>query len=275
MRCRIAVAALLLLPASAVAQADTTKTLVEGKVLDPVGTPLGQTEIVWQTDKRSVLSRADGSFSLSVPLRGPTVILVRRPGYNAQALRVDLSRGMWRGTIVLEPGSFKLPDVEVEAKNAKPADYAGTTKYDGFFQRRKLGLGTFITRQDIERLNAFHTMELMRLVPGARVSIGPSGAPNQMGLKIMRCAFKTTVWIDGALQQTSIGGPDGGAFASPGADVAEVLSRLTPTNIEFIEVYRGAAQIPGAFHWDGDCVIAIWTRYNPVVAKSNSGGGRP
>ncbi len=109
---------------------------IEGRILDPVGAPLSQTEIIWQTDRRSVLSRTDGSFTLAVPVRGQTVILVRRLGYDAQILRVDLSEGSWRGTIVLQPGSLRLPDVVVDAKYAKPAEYAGTTRFDDFFQRK-------------------------------------------------------------------------------------------------------------------------------------------
>ncbi len=123
--CRLAVLSLSL-PVALAAQADSARAVVEGKILDPVGAPLAQTEIIWQTDRRSVMSRADGSFSLVVPVREPTVILVRRPGYSAQVLRVDLSKGMWRGNIVLEPGSFRLPDMVVTARYAKPAEYAGT-----------------------------------------------------------------------------------------------------------------------------------------------------
>lgn len=42
----------------------------------------------------------------------------------------------------------------------------------------------------------------------------------------------------------------------------EMLSRVNPSDIEMIEVYRGASEIPRVFHWDGCAVIAIWTRRN-------------
>jgi hypothetical protein len=44
--------------------------------------------------------------------------------------------------------------------------------------------------------------------------------------------------------------------------VIDMLSRISPSDIEMIEVYRGAGEIPGVFHWDGCAVIAIWTRWN-------------
>src|SRR6266508_293025 len=120
------------------AQADSARAVAEGRVVDPDGAPIAGAEVVWQGDKRSVLTRADGIFSLSVPLRAETVVLVRRPGYSAQALRVDLTTGIWRGTIVLTPGSLRLPDIEVAARYAKPAQYSATTRYDDFFRRQKL-----------------------------------------------------------------------------------------------------------------------------------------
>lgn len=246
-------------PGCLAAQADSVRAVVEGKVLDPVGSPLAQTEILWQTDRRSVLSRADGSFSLIVPIRGETVILVRRPGYSAQALRVDLSKGMWRGTVVMQPGSFRLPEVVVTAKNAKPAEYAGTAKYDDFFRRKRVGLGTFISREDIERSNAFHTIEILRMTPGVKVNINGNPASGAVGF--LRCSprdpdYNVTVWIDGLRQF-----PSRGTTASP-ADVGEMISRIGPSNIEMIEVYRGASQIPGEYLVDGCAVIAIWTRWN-------------
>jgi hypothetical protein len=42
----------------------------------------------------------------------------------------------------------------------------------------------------------------------------------------------------------------------------EMLSRINPSDIEMIEVYRGASEIPGVFHWNGCAVIAVWTRWN-------------
>jgi hypothetical protein len=262
-----------LVPAPLNAQADSARAVVEGKVLDPAGAPIPQAEIIWQTDRRSVLTRADGSFSLIVPLRGEAVILLRRPGFSALALRVDLSSGVWRGNIVLEPGAFQLPDVVVSARYAKPAEYAGTTKYDGFFQRQKLGLGSFISRAQIEQSNASHTLEIFRGIPGLYVNEGIPGNPASADIRIPRCTDagrtggsqnlgKVTVWIDGNMELE--GSNSGRGQHGPGAmNLAEMLARIAPNMIEMVEVYRGPGEIPGQFHWDGCAAIVIWTRYNP------------
>jgi predicted CoA-binding protein len=44
--------------------------------------------------------------------------------------------------------------------------------------------------------------------------------------------------------------------------VIETLSRINPSDIEMIEVFRGPSEIPGIYHWNGCAVIAIWTRWN-------------
>ena len=43
--------------------------------------------------------------------------------------------------MLLEPGKFELPEIEVTARYAKPARYAGTNKYDDYFRRRRIGFG--------------------------------------------------------------------------------------------------------------------------------------
>jgi hypothetical protein len=214
-----------------------------------------------------VLSRADGTFSLVVPVRGEAVFLIRRLGYNPQALRMNLVDGSWRGQIVLVPGAQRLPDLEVAARYAKPARYSATTKYDGFFKRQKLGIGTFISRDQIEQMNAFHTIELLRGIAGIHVDIGTPTDPTTADIKIPRCESddhklgKVTVWIDGHMLIESRG--EDGRHGPGSAILAELLQRIGPTDIEMVEVFRGPAQIPGEFHWDGCAAIAIWTRYNP------------
>ena len=252
------------------AQVDSGRAVIEGRVVDPDGAPIAGAEIVWQGDKRSTLTSADGSFTLSVPIRAPTVVLARRPGYNPQALQVDLRGGVWRGTIVLMPGSLRLPDLEVAARYAKPAQYSATTKYDDFFRRQKLGLGTFISREQIEKMNAFHTLEILRGIPGIHVNVGIPGQPETADIRIPRCESqdhrlgKVTVWIDGQMLIEPTHPPgEKGLFGVGSLDLAEQLQRISPEGIEMVEVFRGPSQIPGEFHWDGCAAIVIWTRYNP------------
>jgi len=261
---KAAVVVLIGLAAASAASAQTgsARSVIEGRVVGPTGTPIEDVEVLWQQGKRSVLTRADGGFNLVIPARGEVIVLVRRLGFNAQALRVDLTRStLWRGEIVLQQGSFRLPDVEVTARYAKPAAYAGTAKFDDFFRRQRLGVGTYISREQIERSNAFHTIEILRGIPGVRADIHP--VITDQAVSFARCSqrdpdYNVTVWIDGQRIY-----PEGGSVASPKA-VAEMIARISPTGIEMIEIYRGASQIPAEYHTDGCAAMVIWTRHNRV-----------
>jgi len=252
------------LPVLLSAQADSLRAVIEGRIRDGDGRPVPEAEVLWRKGPLSTLSRADGSFSLVLPVRGEVVVLVRKPGFNAQALRVNLTeKSSWRGEILLLGGSYRLPDVDVEARLAKPAEYAATTKYDDFFRRKRTGLGRFVSRDDIERMNAFHTLEILRGVPGMSVTVGNPGDPASANIRIPKCTGHVggvSVFIDGMrLNPTREVVPTGRQMSFV---VAEQLQRIGPSNIEMIEVYLGASQMPAELHWDGCAAIAIWTRWN-------------
>jgi hypothetical protein len=250
------------------AQVDSAHALVEGRVRDLSTLPLKDVEILWSQDSRSVLSKSDGSFSLLLPTRGQTVVLFRRPGFRPVALRLDLRSGAWRGTVVMSPGPQQLPDVTVAARLPKPGRYSATTKYDGVFLRQKVGLGAFLSREDIDKSNAMHTLELLQRVPGVHVDPGVPGDPTTADIRMPQCTSegrrlgKVTVWIDGQRQIEPMT-QSGGHYGAEANKLAEILLRISPGDIEMIEVYRSPSQIPGEFHWDGCAAIVIWTRYNP------------
>jgi len=99
--------------------------------------------------------------------------------------------------------------------------------------------------------------ELLQTIPGVRIWNGP---PKR--IRFARCQESggsggVSVFIDGVLQMESE--RTSGLGEEP---TVEMLSRINPADIEMIEVYRGASEIPAAFHWNGCAVIAIWTKWN-------------
>ena len=181
--------------------------------------------------------------------------------------------------IMLEPGAYVLPEIEVTGKGSKPIEFAWTTKYDDFFRRRRLGLpgGTFIDRDEIRRQSAMRTAELLKNVPGARVIYrGQSG--RGIVVEFPRCkSGHVGVWLDGRKinwqsgQQQAEGVNLSQINQPPNQkeieernrkreELAEVLDRVHPLQIEFMEVYRGIGSIPGEFGDAGCGAIAIWTR---------------
>jgi hypothetical protein len=253
---------------------------VIGRVTNPAGRPIAGAEIAAVSTPFTTTSDTLGRFRLLGLRAGETILRVRRIGYKAQYLKTAVAPDTIRVTeVALEPGVFELPDLEVTARVAKPIEYAFTNKYDDFFRRRRLGLGTYFGREHIDRLSPSATVDLLRDVPGTRVRYrrpGPGGAQVQFS----RCeSGHVGVWVDGrklnwqphhqqttglVLARDAI--PDPAEFTSLGgigqelAALAEVLDEINPREIEMMEVYRGIGSIPAEFRDAGCGAIVIWTR---------------
>ena len=265
-------------------QADTTRVMIAGTVIDPLRQPIEGAEVRVIGGKLSALTSAAGTFRLFAPRAKEILVQIRRPGYKAQLLKTD---GEWSGTVLLEPGAFELPEVQVTARYAKPARYAGTAKYDDYFRRRRIGFGQFINREDIDRRQPQQTAQLLEGRAGIRVSLRQGDEPGGGGgtiISFLRCNEfppKINVYIDGHKQIPARGigmstespldfmsrsatrQPDEAELAERreirGA-VGEMLSRVSPGDIELMEIFRGPGELPGEFN-DGNCgAIAIWTR---------------
>ncbi len=237
-------------------RAQDTLRVVAGRVRDDKGRKLSGAEVL--DAERRVLGTTDldGWFSVRLP-EGARTIGFRRIGFKPAGFTFPKGWGLTDTvTVLLAETAQSLPDLEVEATPWKPVRYAATTKYDGFFRRQRVGLGTYLSRQQLDRKPAIQTLEYLQGIPGVHVSIGPPGVEAASNIRIARCSgpgSKVTVWIDG-VRQTS-------ASDSP-ADVILQLNRISPGDIEMIEVYRGAATLPAELHDDGCAAIAVWTRWN-------------
>ena len=262
------------------AQGDTLSVRISGRIRDPLQRPIAGAEVRVVGTTLSVVSSDSGFFRLIAPNTSPILVQIRRPGYRAQLLRINES---WSGTILLEPGVYELPGIQVTARMAKPANYANTNKYDGFFRRQHIGFGEFVTREEIDRRSAQHTAQLLETRPGVRVDFRQgeiaSGGQGTI-VAFARCNEyppKINVYVDGhKLQPRSVmdrGGDLAMQMMSGGVSPAEIqrrrevrgivgemLDRINPSDIELMEIYRGPSELPGEFH-DGNCgAIVIWTR---------------
>lgn len=226
-----------------------------GQVHDDRGRRLAGVDVLVNRREHRATTDAVGRFTIAVTPSDSNVGF-RRIGYHPVLL--DLRPLPPAGDtilVVLSPSPIELPEIIVSAAPSKPLRYAGTTKYDEVFLRKKIGLGTFLSREDLDRRFVMTTPELLQGIPGVRVSIGPAGSPAGSTIQFVRCSQSNAVavYIDGN-RQVSTGGE-----LQP---VIEMLNRINPADIEMIEVYRGVAQIPGVYHWDGCAVVAVWTKWN-------------
>jgi hypothetical protein len=219
----------------------------------------------------SILATTDsaGRFLLTGIRPGTHVVRVRRIGFRAGYFAATFQPGEIKEVaIVIEPGEHELPEIVVTTRLAKPIEYAWTTRYDDFFRRRRAGFGTFLTRAEIEQKHPYRTPNILANLPGFKLRfrhLGPGGTDVYLtGCKQVR------VWVDGSRQRF----PDipeevrrrartGGIGPKPdtlGMALGELLERVLPSQIELMEIYKGAARMPAEFLDDSCAAVVIWTR---------------
>jgi hypothetical protein len=190
------------------------------------------------------ISDSAGNFLLGGLPDGNILLEGRALGYSVLAESVSVvANAIKRVNFAFHPLVITLPSVSVN----DAADVAREARLRGFHQRRQAGFGRFLTRQDIDKRDARESKDLLRGVPGVRVT----GNRIQMTTGTSRgCVVQ--YFVDGLhIVQSS----------------SEVLMGFRPRDIEGIEIYRGPAETPPEFSRGGaECgVIALWTRM----------GGRP
>jgi hypothetical protein len=117
----------------------------------------------------------------------------------------------------------------------------------GFYQRRDLGIGHFVSREKLEHDNPGQLTDVFRRLPGVQVT-STRFIRNAIRFRGNSGTCWPLVWLDGAPLPT-----------------AEFdLDFLAPSSIEGIEVYSGISQVPPQFMGArglGSCgVIVVWSR---------------
>ena len=225
-----------------------TARILRGQVTDSLGFPVPLAEVAILGSGLSAVADSEGLFRITdVPI-GLHAVIVRSIGWKPYFFFIRMGENEELvGRIGMVPAPQQLPEIIVQGRRfAKPPEYAFTHRYDGFFQRRLAHSGTFRLRSDPVFQSAFHAGDLLRDIPGVRVSFGMGGVPMVTFTRCRGSNTKVSVWIDG--------------FRTIASDPNEALSWIRASEVEMIEVYRGLGEIPGEFMNDECAAIVIWTR---------------
>ncbi len=188
---------------------------------------------------------AGGRLHMAGVPAGVQTVEVRRLGYSTRLKLVNLQPGQ------STPVAF---DLEVEAipvaairVTAKRRDWgAEYLERNGFDRRRRNGLGAFMTRAEIEKRRPHFLSDALRSVSGLRFQ--PNGMRGDAYVSMARTGSRpcpVQYFVDGQL-------------IGPGFNIDEISAG----DVEGLEIYRGAAQVPPEFNRrTAACgVIAVWTR---------------
>jgi hypothetical protein len=224
---------------------------LSGTVVDKAtGEPVAKVEIIFSANSRSVLSDSAGRYVFDSLPSGVVRFMIRAAGYPVTPLVVALVHGEHMARdVALDSSSTgvavaqRLPGVSIAA--AQPIN----RRLVDFERRRVTGQGQYLTREEIDKEKYNNLQDAMRNMRGVEVHCGGgSGCFIRMTRAPMSC--------------------------NPEYIVDErVDPNFGPTipirDIEAVEVYTGASDVPGEFAGrNAGCgVIVIWTKAGPARKK--------
>ena len=190
--------------------------------------------------RHDIAVSSQGRFVVTQLSVGPHRIEIRAVGYRPHVVEVTLAEGqvLERQFAMIFTGD-RLPELTVEARNSKLLP-----RFADFERRRHNGLGAYITREEIKAKGYMNMGDALRTVQGVKVDCGVVECLIHMSRSAAGCY--PTFYVDGRL--------------------ARSFAESTPiSDVQGIEVYRGAAEMPGEFSGAGAMcgVIVIWTRAAP------------
>lgn len=235
---------LLVLAAGVSAQDDAAgrPILVTGQVVEREGgSPIPAARVALDGAGLETRSDIQGLFEfLRVP-PGTYLLRVEHLGYGAveDSLEVpDEGRLVLEIQLVARP--FELDPVVVAVSHrVHPATR-------GFYERRRTGMGRYLTRADFDRGAVLQVTDALRRIPGIRLMPRTVGGVTIGQAVLFRGGCTPVVYLDGTRLTTR------------GTSLDEILH---PDEIEGVEVYRGP-ETPAEFALgSGGCgAIVIWTR---------------
>lgn len=226
----------------------TGRGVIDGLVSDDNLVPLQAAFISILGTPLKIGTGPNGRFRITGVPAGSYLVIVKRVGYRPTSGVVEVPSN---DTLRL---SYTLDKVDAKAlETVVVTEKSPSIKMQEFETRRKLGVGEFMTREQIEKHNSVYSTELLRSFKAVYVANDNSGPITQYY----------------ALSKREGGNPQVGAC--PMQVYVDQVPLPSPFNLDLlppprdlagIEVYAGASTIPPMFNgYDRGCgVVLIWTR---------------
>jgi hypothetical protein len=206
---------------------------VSGVVRGVGGLPLSDAQVRVLGARGVVVSDARGRFALGDLPSGTQVLEVRRIGYLLAQEPVELRGGRTVAQDVRLQRIVTLDSIRVLAQRSRYREFED--------RRKRSGFGTFLTEDDVERRRAFESSDLLRMMPGFRVS-----------------GYGLDARVTSSRGVTSLMGPCSVNIVIDGM-AGQDINLVHPSSIGAMEIYRPGQ--PAPLQYDSKCgLIVIWTK---------------
>jgi hypothetical protein len=225
------------------------RALVRGRVLtDSTELPIAGAAISIPRVHATALSDSLGRFALAGIEPGEHLVIVRRIGFAPASSVIRFAAGdSVDADFLLMPAVQQLSNVDVRGKRV-------SAKLAEFEERRALGIGHFLTEEEITRRGSTKVSDVVRVLPGLLVvrlnGNGDVYIASSRGAQSLRRAggsrpCPAEIVLDG--------------IPLSGTDVDNIVQ---PSDIAAIEWYAGAAQTPTKYNRTKNMcsVLVIWTK---------------
>jgi hypothetical protein len=243
-------------------QGGTNRAVVDGVVTDTSLVPLGDVAVDILRSSIRVRSLENGRFRILDLAPGSYVLVARRVGFDPALTHLDVTQGdTARISLALTPTGRALDTVHVRGEQLAP-------RMQEFEERRKLGVGQFMTGDQIHARNPLTMTDLMRTFLGVKImETGGGGGSYRYYCNMTTAAPPEPVPGLGGVRNPGIQ-PAEGCFMDVLIDEVRLRTPIDlnilppPASIAGIEVYSGPASIPLRFRGLGSMcgVVLIWTK---------------
>jgi hypothetical protein len=233
---------LLALPASAQApQAQKSGSIIGVVRTAERGPVLEGARVTLLGTALAAVTNGKGEFTFHGLAPGKYTIQASAIGFATLSSEVEVKpRETLEVEFQTESEGVRLPELAVSEKPNLPPE---------FVRRSQEGGGRYMDRAAIERRNANSLGDLLRTVPGLRVSCASYPCRIQL-TRQMRSACPLAYWLDGTPTEA------GTVLLQP------------PRDLDGVEIYSGLAETPPELYQPNTCgALAVWTRVPPKAIK--------
>lgn len=231
---------------------------IDGSVRNENGASLRGVEIVSvDNSKISTRSGAGGAFRIDSIPAGPHLIRFRRLGILPLTVSVVVdSNSITSVDAVTGPIPLTLSRVTVQAASGELVNLPA-----GVADRIRIGIGTYLTAAQIDKMHPLETKDIFRHVAGVSVEKLQNTyvVRSTRGVQTINgdaCTAGMAVVLNGAILNNTLNGDTPTNFAG----ATGVLDAIAPHDIAAIEIYKDGAETPANLQ-DSECgIIYVWTK---------------